>query len=66
MAAKGEYDRLRNRLMATDPLLVEAADEVDAALLRWALALSPWERLRASAQALAFLSSFRRATSAAD
>lgn len=61
MAASSEYDRLRNLLIAIDPLLVEAADDVDLTLIQWALSLTPWERLRASSETLAFLSSFRRA-----
>jgi hypothetical protein len=34
-----------------DPLVVQAAKEVDGTLLDWALSLTPRERLRASTQA---------------
>jgi hypothetical protein len=58
--AEREYDRLRDLVEKADPLLVEAIDDVDVAMLQWGLSLLPWERLRASAEALVFLSSFRR------
>jgi hypothetical protein len=63
MTKRGDYDRLRRHLAAMDPLVVEAADEVDPALIQWALSLTPWERLCASADALRFLSGFHRGTS---
>ncbi|MFQ5667414.1 MAG: hypothetical protein ACE5I7_13435 [Candidatus Binatia bacterium] len=65
MSPQSPYERLRRQLEATDPLVVEAADEVDVALIDWALSLSPWERLRASSEALDFLSRFHRVTSQA-
>jgi hypothetical protein len=41
-----------------DPLILEAATEVDGTLLDWALGLSPRERLRASTRAAAALRKF--------
>lgn len=58
-----EYDRIRAFVERTDAELVRAVDDVDLALLAWAMALSPWERLQASSDALGFLSGFRRAAS---
>ncbi len=58
--ANGEYQRLCALVEKNDPLLIRAVDDVDVALLRWALSLSPWERLQASSGALTFLSTFRR------
>ncbi len=55
-----EYERVRALVDKADPLLVEALEDVDSTLLEWALSLSPWERLRASSDALRFWSSFRR------
>ena len=55
------YDRLCQLVKQIDPLLVEAVDDIDRGLLEWALQLSPWERLSASSEALAFLSNFHRA-----
>ena len=43
-----------------DPLLVEAAADVDRTLIRWALSLSHRERLRASTKATKALSRIRR------
>ena len=48
---------------ALDPLIVEAAREVDGTLLDWALGLSPRERLRACTKATAALGKFGNATS---
>jgi ribosomal-protein-alanine N-acetyltransferase len=48
---------------ALDPLIVEAAREVDGTLLDWALSLSPRERLRACTRATAALGKFADATS---
>jgi hypothetical protein len=45
-----------------DPLIVEAAKDVDGSLLRWALSLTPRERLRACTRATRALSRFRRVT----
>lgn len=55
-----EYDRVRDFVARADPLLLEALEDVDFTLLEWGLSLSPWERLRASSEALRFWSSFRR------
>ena len=41
-----------------DPLVLEAAREVDGALLEWALSLSPRERLRACSNATTALGKF--------
>jgi hypothetical protein len=41
-----------------DPLILEAAREVDGALLEWALSLSPRERLRACSNATTALGRF--------
>ncbi len=60
MATEREYERLRALVARTDPLLIEAIEDVDRTLLEWGLSLSPWQRLRASADALRFWSSFRR------
>lgn len=43
-----------------DPLLVEAAGEVDRTLLHWMLSLSPRERLDACSRATAALARFQR------
>ncbi len=45
-------------LAELDPLILEAATEVDGTLLDWALGLSPRERLRASTRAEAALRKF--------
>ena len=63
MAPEGEYERLRALVEKADPLLVQAVEDVDLALLRWGLSLSPWERLQASSEALRFLSTFHRVAS---
>jgi hypothetical protein len=39
--SREEVLRLRERIAAVDPLLVEAAGEVDSTLLEWARSLSP-------------------------
>ena len=46
-----------------DPLVVEAAREVDPTLLEWALSLSPRERLRACSNATIALGKFAHASS---
>jgi hypothetical protein len=43
-----------------NPLLREAAREVDGTLLDWALSLSPCERLRACSNATRALARFKR------
>ena len=43
-----------------DPLIVQAAREVDRSLLDWALALSPRERLRACTKAGVALARLRQ------
>ncbi|HEY6476696.1 MAG TPA: hypothetical protein VI456_08940 [Polyangia bacterium] len=48
-----------------DPLIVEAAREVDPTLLDWALGLSPRERLRACSNATGALGKFAHVPSAA-
>lgn len=63
MAKEREYERLCALIARVDPLLVQAVDDVDATLLQWGLALSPWERLRASSGALDVLSRLRREAS---
>lgn len=65
MQPRGTYERVRSEVEATDPEVVAAIEEVDLALLKWALSLSPWERLRAASGTLAFLSGFRRVATGA-
>ncbi|MBI3769168.1 MAG: hypothetical protein HY271_11860 [Deltaproteobacteria bacterium] len=65
MATEREYERVRDLVDKADPLLLEALADVDFTLLEWGLSLSPWERLRASSEALRFWSSFRRGASEA-
>jgi hypothetical protein len=48
-----------------DPLILQAASEVDATLLDWSLALSPRERLRACSNATDALGKFANVTSPA-
>ena len=48
-----------------DPLIVQAAREVDRSLLDWALTLSPRERLRACTKAGVALARFKRGPSRA-
>ena len=48
-----------------DPLILEAAGEVDPTLLDWALRLSPRERLRACSNATAALGKFAHVPSPA-
>ncbi|MBK7830061.1 hypothetical protein [Nannocystis sp.] len=45
-----------------DPELVEASHEIDRTLLRWALGLTPLERLRACTQATSTLERLRHAS----
>jgi len=54
-----EFERLRARVAAFDPLLVAAADEVDRTLLEWARNLSPLERLSAASRAAKALQRFQ-------
>lgn len=61
MQRSGEYERLRARARALNPLIVEAIDDLDPELLRDALALSPFERLRVCSEHLRYLTSLRRA-----
>jgi hypothetical protein len=63
VAPEREYERLCAVVERADPLLVQAVEDVDIALLQWGLSLSPWERLRASSGALRFLSTFHRVAS---
>lgn len=44
-----------------DELLAQAAREVDRTLIRWALSLSPLNRLRAATQSAASLEALRNA-----
>lgn len=64
MARVSDFERLKARIAAIDPLIVEAVDEVDVELLRWSLSLSPRERLRAATIAARTLKGFRRFASA--
>jgi len=63
MTPHRQYERLCALVEKADPLLVQAVEDVDLALLRWGLSLSPWARLQASSGALRFLSTFRRVAS---
>ena len=54
---------LLEQVARLDPLLVEAADEVDRGLLRWSLSLTPRERLRACSRAAATLARLGRGRS---
>lgn len=65
MTGDHHYERLRDLVAASDPLLVEAVDDVDLGLLEWARGLSPWERLRTTSAALHVWSGFRRGTPSA-
>ena len=51
--------------LAIDPLILQAAREVDSTLLDWALGLSPRERLRACSNATKALDKYVRASSTA-
>jgi len=44
--------------LALDPLVLEAAKDVDLSLIDWALAMSPRERLRASTNVVRTLTRF--------
>jgi hypothetical protein len=50
-------------LASLDPLIVEAAREVDGTLLDWMLGLSPRDRLRACSNASRALGRFSHVTS---
>jgi len=54
------YEHLCDLVAASDPVLIEAVDDVDLALLEWGRTLSPWDRLRATSAALQVWSGFRR------
>jgi len=60
MASTGAYERLRRELLASDPDIVAAADEIDQTLIDHALAMSPWERLQACSDTNRVLSGFKR------
>jgi hypothetical protein len=47
---------------ALDPLVLEAAKDVDLSLIDWALTMSPRERLRASTNAVRALARFGHAS----
>ena len=51
---------LRERVAAIDPLLVEAADDVDEALLDYSLSMRPLERLGFATRSAHGLARFRR------
>lgn len=55
-------NEVERAVAAEDPELVEASYEVDLTLLRWALGLTPLERLRACTQATETLARLRHAT----
>lgn len=46
-------------ILRSDPLLLEAAEEVDLGLIRWFLGLSPFERLQACTNATRALGALR-------
>ena len=54
--------QIQQILDGLDPLLREAASDVDPTLLAWSLSLSPLERLRVSSRAASTLGRFRRVT----
>lgn len=51
---------LEHELFLRDPDLVEASHEVDRALLRWSLELTPLERLRSCTRTTTTLENLRR------
>jgi hypothetical protein len=53
------YDELCARIARSEPLIREASDEVDIALLRRSMSLSPMQRLRAATRALSTQRSFK-------
>jgi hypothetical protein len=55
--------RALEQVASLDPLLVEAADEVDLGLIRWSLSLSPVDRLRSCSRAAAALARLDRGPS---
>jgi hypothetical protein len=55
--------RALEQVARLDPLLVEAADEVDLGLLRWSLSLTPGDRLRSCSRAAAVLARLGRGPS---
>ncbi|MCK6530061.1 hypothetical protein L6R50_21730 [Myxococcota bacterium] len=48
------------RVAAIDPLLVEAADEVDLGLVRRSMLLTPRDRMRATYRSTSALTGYRR------
>ena len=62
VADRGRLQTIEEELTRRNPLLVAAADEVDASLIVWALSLSPMERLRACSRAARALTGWRRVT----
>lgn len=54
-----EFEQLKARVAAIDPLMVAAMAEVDRSLLAWAQTLSPLERLAAASRASAAFQRFR-------
>jgi hypothetical protein len=58
-----ELARALEQVARLDPLLVEAADEVDPGLLRWSLSLTPRDRLRSCSRAATTLARLGRAPS---
>jgi hypothetical protein len=55
---RAQIAELRRRLAQEDPLLLEAADEVDRELLRWMLSLTPLQRLDVASKASGALARF--------
>jgi len=56
---EGSRDVIDKVIEGLDPLILEAAKEVDQTLLDWYLSLSPRERLRACTKATEALARFR-------
>ena len=52
---------LEARLAEVDPEVLQASYEVDRGLIRWSLAMSPLERLRAATRSARVLARLRRA-----
>jgi hypothetical protein len=62
MTSSGRLQEIEQELSRRNPLLLAAADEVDATLIEWALGLSPFDRLRACSRAARALTGWRRVT----
>ncbi len=60
MEPASKFDEICARIAATDPLIIDAIDDVDLGLLAWSISLTPRERLRAVSSAARTLSRFRR------